>query len=117
MQVDGVDSVRVTYQSVAGMREEITIAVQTYEGMNGYGVTIRRFLALYTFNAMPHDICILAEELMAPLIILSFHKTQRVDGTLDAGHSGFRYVNRKLNLYLQKAAENLLTRPISSSVD
>ncbi|XP_040993103.1 cation/H(+) antiporter 28-like [Juglans microcarpa x Juglans regia] len=96
VQVDGVDNMRVTDQSVIDMREEITTAVQAYEDMNGDGVTVRRMLALSTFNAMPHDICNLAEELMTALIILPFHKTQRADGTLDAGHSGFRYVNRKV---------------------
>lgn len=118
VQVDGVGNMRVADQSVIDMREEITTAVQAYEDMNGDGVTIRRMLALCTFNAMPNDICNLAEELMAALIILPFHKTQRADGTLDAGHSGFRYVNRKVKSgYLQKAVENLLTRPISNPID
>lgn len=96
VQADGVDLVTVTDKSVRDMREQVTTAVQAYVDANSDGVTLRRLLALSTLNSMPQEICVLAEELMVSLIILPFHKRQRADGTLDAGHSGFRYVNRKV---------------------
>ncbi|CAB41328.1 putative protein [Arabidopsis thaliana] len=91
------DSVTVTDRSVTEMRESITAAVNGYgELRNGQGVTVRRMLALSTFVTMAHDVCGLADELMVSIIILPFHKRLNPDGTLDAGHAGFRHVNRKI---------------------
>ena len=33
---------------------------------------------------------------MAALVLLPFHKAQQVDGSMDAGHFGFRLVNQKV---------------------
>ncbi|KAJ4711605.1 Cation/H(+) antiporter like [Melia azedarach] len=96
VQNEGVDTVTVTDKTVMEMREEVSNAVQSYVDENGQGITLKRMLALSTFSGMSQDICILAENLMISLIILPFHKRQREDGTLDGGHPGFRYVNRKL---------------------
>ncbi|PQQ17142.1 cation/H(+) antiporter 28 [Prunus yedoensis var. nudiflora] len=93
---EGVDTMTVTHTGVKEMRDQVTTAVQAYVGESGEGITLRRLLALSTFNGLPQDICILAEDSMVALIILPFHKVQRPDGTLDNGHSGFRYVNRKV---------------------
>ncbi|KAF5469738.1 hypothetical protein F2P56_010303 [Juglans regia] len=93
---DGVNTLAVTDESVTDLREQVTTAVQAYADMSGDGVTVKRMLALSTINGMPQEICNLAENLMVALIILPFHKSQRADGRLDAGHSGFRYVNRKV---------------------
>lgn len=95
--LESVDTVTVTDKAVMEMREEITNGVQSYVDANGEGITLKRMLALSTFSGMSQDICILAEDLMVSLIIVPFHKRQREDGTLDGGHPGFRYVNRKVN--------------------
>lgn len=100
VQNEGIDTVTVTDKAVMEMREEITTAVQSYVDENGGGITLKRMLALSTFSGMPQDICILAEDLMISLIILPFHKRQLEDGTLDGGHPGFRYVNRKVSIYM-----------------
>ncbi|KAF2293575.1 hypothetical protein GH714_002952 [Hevea brasiliensis] len=78
------------------MRDQVTQTIQAYVDGSGGGIILRRMLALSTFNSMTQDICILAENLMASLIILPFHKNQNADGTLDGGNPGFRYVNRKV---------------------
>ena len=91
-----VDTVTVTDKAVTEMRTQVTAAVEAFVEENGDGITLRRMLALSPFNGLSQDICILAEDLMIALIILPFHKSQRADGTLDGGHSGFRYVNRKV---------------------
>lgn len=93
---DGPDTVTVTDKAVVEMRNQVTAAVEAYMEEDGDGITLRRMLALSTFSGLPQDVCILAEDLMVALIILPFHKTLRSDGTLDQGHSGFRYVNRKV---------------------
>ncbi|XP_044492733.1 cation/H(+) antiporter 28-like [Mangifera indica] len=92
---ESIDTVTVTDKAVMEMRDEITNGVQSYVDEKE-GITLKRMLALSTFSGMSQDICILAEDLMVSLIVLPFHKRQRDDGTLDCGHPGFRYVNRKL---------------------
>jgi len=59
-------------------------------------VRVRRLLALSSFPDMHSDICIYAEDAMAALVLLPFHKAQRLDGSMDAGHFGFRLVNQKV---------------------
>ncbi|PRQ54708.1 putative cation/H+ exchanger [Rosa chinensis] len=93
---EGVNTMTVTDKAVTDRRDQVTAAVQAYVDEDETGITLGRLLALSTFNGMPQDICILAEDSMVALIILPFHKTQGADGTLDGGHSGFRYVNRKV---------------------
>ncbi|KAK0575307.1 hypothetical protein LWI29_037084 [Acer saccharum] len=95
VQNEGIETVTVTDKAVMEMRDQITNTVQDYVDESGEGISVKRMLALSTFNEMSQDICLLAEELMVSLIILPFHKRQHEDGTLDGGHPGFRYVNRK----------------------
>ncbi|KAF2293560.1 hypothetical protein GH714_002820 [Hevea brasiliensis] len=96
VQGDGTETVTVTDKQVTDMRDQVTQTIQAYVDGSGGGIILRRMLALSTFNSMTQDICILAENLMASLIILPFHKNQNADGTLDGGNPGFRYVNRKV---------------------
>lgn len=96
VQNEGVDTVTVTDKSVMDIRDQITTEFQSYVDDDGEGITVKRMLALSTFSGMSQDICILAEDLMITLIILPFHRSQRDNGTLDGGHPGFRYVNRKV---------------------
>ncbi|CAL1361541.1 unnamed protein product [Linum trigynum] len=96
VQSDGLDTVTVTDKNVTEMRDLISSNIQAYVDESGEGITIRRMLALSTFNGMAQDIFLLGEDLMATLIILPFHKTQKPDGSLDNGNPGFRYVNRKV---------------------
>lgn len=93
-----MDNITVTDKAVTEMRDQITSAVQSFVEDNGDGITLRRMLALSPLSIMPRDICNLAEDLLISLIILPFHKCQRADGTFDAGHPGFRFVNRKVIL-------------------
>nr|XP_004308675.2 PREDICTED: cation/H(+) antiporter 28 [Fragaria vesca subsp. vesca] len=92
----GVNTMTVTEKAVTDMRAQVTAAIQSYVEEDDNGITLGRLLALSTFNGMPQDICVLAEDSTVALIILPFHKTQSADGTLDGGHSGFRFVNRKV---------------------
>ncbi|KAJ4849983.1 hypothetical protein Tsubulata_004878, partial [Turnera subulata] len=78
---EGTDTVTVTDPDVVNMREEITGRLQAYVDEKGTGITLRRMLALSTFNNMAQDICGLAEELKVQLLVLPFHKIRREDGT------------------------------------
>ncbi|XWS77402.1 hypothetical protein CRYUN_Cryun01aG0258400 [Craigia yunnanensis] len=93
---EGVDNMTTTDTSVTEMRDQISHAFQAYIEENDGGITLSRMLALSTFSGMAQDLSVLAEDLMVSLILLPFHKRLNADGTLDGGHPGFRYVNRKL---------------------
>ncbi|KAI4384665.1 hypothetical protein MLD38_002787 [Melastoma candidum] len=90
------DSITLTDRAVNEMRDHITSTFQSYIDDSGDGITFKRMLALAPFSTMSRDICDMAEDLLISLIILPFHKCQRADGTLDAGHPGFRFINRKV---------------------
>ncbi|KHM99196.1 Cation/H(+) antiporter 28 [Glycine soja] len=93
---EGVHTTTVKDKEVMDMRDQVTNLFQAYVVENDDGITLKRTMALSTITSMPQDICILAEDLMVALIILPFHRSQREDGKLDGGNSGFRYVNRKV---------------------
>ncbi|QCD88973.1 Cation/H+ exchanger [Vigna unguiculata] len=93
---EGVQSNTIKDKAVIEMREQITNMFQAYIDTDGDGITLKRAMALSTINNMAQNICVLAENLMAALIILPFHRNQRQDGKFDTGNPGFRYVNRKL---------------------
>ncbi|XP_071722677.1 cation/H(+) antiporter 28-like [Rutidosis leptorrhynchoides] len=92
----GDNTVTVTDKAVTELRDQITAALNEYMQDNGQGISIKRMLALSTFNNMSQDISVMAEDLMVSLIILPFHKNRKENGALDEGHPGFRYVNRKV---------------------
>ncbi|RDX60755.1 Cation/H(+) antiporter 28, partial [Mucuna pruriens] len=93
---EGVHTATLKDGAVMEMRDQVTTSFQAYVIENEGGITLKRTMALSTINNMPQEICILAEDLMIALIILPFHRSQREDGKLDGGNSGFRYVNRKV---------------------
>ncbi|XP_072989610.1 cation/H(+) antiporter 28 [Typha latifolia] len=93
---EGMDVVAVSDESIVEMRRQIEEALEVYQLQSGEGVKVRRLLAISSFPDMHRDICRCAEDVMAALIILPFHKSQRTDGSMDAGHAGFRQVNQKV---------------------
>ncbi|KQJ85581.1 cation/H(+) antiporter 28 [Brachypodium distachyon] len=91
----GFDGVTVVDEEVSEMRKLIGEALDAYISSD---VKVRRLLALSSFQDMHSDMCICAEDAMAALILLPFHKAQCLDGTMDAAglHYGFRLVNQKV---------------------
>ncbi|XP_068649232.1 cation/H(+) antiporter 28-like [Aristolochia californica] len=92
----GLDAVDVSDEAVVEMRDQITLAFDAYQQESGEGVSIRRLLVVSSFSSMYLDICNAAQDALTVLVILPFHKKQRVDGTMDDGHDQFRIVNRKV---------------------
>ncbi|XBI83029.1 hypothetical protein VPH35_091591 [Triticum aestivum] len=92
----GLDGVTVVDEEVSEMRKLIGEALDAYQAECGGKVKVRRLLALSSFPDMHSDLCICAEDAMAALILVPFHKTQCLDGTMDGGHFGFRLVNQKV---------------------
>ena len=85
----GFDGVTVVDEEVSEMRKLISEALDAYQAECGGpgGVRVRRLLALSSFPDMHSDICICAEDAMAALVLLPFHKAHRVDGSMDAATS------------------------------
>ncbi|KAJ3673016.1 hypothetical protein LUZ60_006390 [Juncus effusus] len=92
----GTDAVTVTDEEVMDMRNQIGDALEAYREESGEGVRLTRLLAISSFADMDRDICICAEDVMVVLIMVPFHKTQRMDGLFDGGHDGFRQVNQRV---------------------
>ena len=59
-------------------------------------VFVRPMTAISAMSDIHEDICTSAERKRAAIIILPFHKHQRLDGTLESGRSEFGTVNRKV---------------------
>jgi len=53
-------------------------------------------IAISQFQDMHEDICKIADQKRAAMIVLPFHKYQRVDGVLESVNLGFRTVNEKI---------------------
>lgn len=93
----------VVNKSVREMRELMASEIEGYVAENGEdGVTIKRMMALSLITGMHQDICALARDLMVSLIILPFHKNRLDNGS---GFSGFRNVNRKVNVSVDLTCE------------
>lgn len=93
---EGPDAVTVGDEAIAEMRKEIGEALLAYHQENGDGLKIRRLLAVSSFSDMHKDICSCATDVGAVVIVLPFHKKQKMDGSMDGGHPGFRQVNQKV---------------------
>ncbi|KAK8923720.1 Cation/H(+) antiporter 28 [Platanthera zijinensis] len=93
---DGMDAITVTDEEIVEWREQIGSALEVYMEEIGDGVRIRRILAVSSFDDMHEDICRSAQDCMAALVVLPFHRRLRVDGEMDTGHRGYRVVNQKV---------------------
>ncbi|KAL7165481.1 hypothetical protein ACSBR2_041213 [Camellia fascicularis] len=59
-------------------------------------VSVRPMTAISPMNSMHEDICASANSKRAAIIILPFHKHQRLDGQLETTRTDFRHVNRRV---------------------
>lgn len=67
-------------------KDQMIIAFQAYEKLSS--VNVRPMTAISALNSIHEDICTSAHRKCAAMIILPFHKHQRVDGSMESlGHS------------------------------
>ncbi|GAB4857468.1 Cation/H(+) antiporter 18, variant 2 [Ancistrocladus abbreviatus] len=59
-------------------------------------VSVRPMTAISSMMSMHEDICSTAERKRAAIIIIPFHKQQRLDGSLETTRTDYRWVNRKV---------------------
>ncbi|KAJ4779251.1 Cation/H(+) antiporter 28 [Rhynchospora pubera] len=93
---DGQEGIEVMDEEVLEMRNHIGGALNMFQQKSNDEVNVRRLLAISSFDDMDRDICMCADDVKAVLIILPFHKSQRIDGSMNAGHAGFKLVNEKV---------------------
>ncbi|PON43859.1 DNA-directed DNA polymerase [Parasponia andersonii] len=72
----------------------VVVAFETYRQLGR--VSVRPMTAISSMSDMHEDICTTADGKRAAIIILPFHKHQRLDGSLEVTKSDFRWVNRRV---------------------
>ncbi|XP_058200113.1 cation/H(+) antiporter 18-like [Rhododendron vialii] len=73
---------------------QVVVAFEAFRQLSN--VHIRPMTAISAMNSMHEDICGSAERKTAAIIILPFHKHQRLDGQLETTRTDFRYVNKRV---------------------
>lgn len=73
---------------------QVIVAFEAFGQLSS--VSIRPMIAISAMSNIHEDICTSAERKRVAIIILPFHKHQRLDGTLETTRSEFSLVNRKV---------------------
>ncbi|XP_058077282.1 cation/H(+) antiporter 19-like [Magnolia sinica] len=72
----------------------MVIGFDTYQQLSH--VTIRPMTAISHLSSIHEDICTSAEQKRAAIILLPFHKHQRLDGTMESLRHDFHHVNQNV---------------------
>ena len=72
----------------------VIVAFEAYQRL--CRVTVRPMIEISSVADMHEDICTTAQRKRAAVIILPFHKHQRLDGSLETTRSDFRWVNKRV---------------------
>ncbi|KAL6986344.1 Cation/H(+) antiporter 18 [Sarracenia purpurea var. burkii] len=73
---------------------QIVVAFEAFRRLGN--VSIRPMTAISAMNTMHEDICGSAERKSATIIILPFHRHERLDGQLESARTDFQFVNRRV---------------------
>lgn len=74
--------------------DHVVVAFEAFQQLSQ--VTVRSMTSISSIADMHEDICSTAESKRAAIIILPFHKHQRVDGSFETTRTDFRWVNRRV---------------------
>ena len=80
-----------------GVRSEsnqIVVAFEAFQQLSQ--VSVRPMTSISSISDMHEDICSTAERKRISVIILPFHKHQRMDGSLETTRTDFQWVNRRV---------------------
>ncbi|XP_038680508.1 cation/H(+) antiporter 18-like [Tripterygium wilfordii] len=72
----------------------VVVAFEAFQQLSQ--VSVRSMTAISSMSDIHEDICMTAEGKRAAILILPFHKHQRVDGSLETTRTDFRLVNRRV---------------------
>lgn len=92
---------------------QIVVAFEAFRQLSR--VYIRPMTAISAMNSMHEDICTCAERKRAAIVILPFHKHQRLDGQLEITRNDFKYVNKKVLEYAPCSVGILVDRGLGGS--
>ncbi|XP_012845749.1 PREDICTED: cation/H(+) antiporter 1-like [Erythranthe guttata] len=91
---------------------EINEAVDIFAAETG--VVIHQLKVVSPFATMYDDVCEFAEDARASIIILPFHKHQRIDGKLESGKEGIRATNQKVLRHAKCSVAILVDRGLTA---
>ncbi|KAL5757808.1 hypothetical protein ACOSP7_020419 [Xanthoceras sorbifolium] len=80
--------------------ENVILSFKRFEATNWGAVSVNVFTAISPPNSMDDDICTLALDKLSSLIILPFHRTWYIDGSLESDDTTIRNLNCRV---LEKA--------------
>ncbi|XP_047329235.1 cation/H(+) antiporter 18-like [Impatiens glandulifera] len=78
----------------SSVSNQIVVAFEAFQQLSK--VTIRPTMAISRMSNIHEDICSSAESQQAAIIILPFHKHQRLDGQLETTRYEFHYINKRV---------------------
>lgn len=74
--------------------DQVVVAFEAFQQLSR--VSIRPMTAISPMTTIHEDICTSAERKRAAMIILPYHKHQRLDGSLETTRTEFRWVNKRV---------------------
>ncbi|XP_042475441.1 cation/H(+) antiporter 19-like [Macadamia integrifolia] len=93
--------------------DKMVIAFEAYQQLSS--VTIRPMTAISNFNTIHEDICNSAEQKQVSIIILPFHKHQRVDGAMESLGQSIHHVNQRVLLHAPCSVGILVDRGLGGT--
>ncbi|GER46778.1 cation proton exchanger [Striga asiatica] len=93
---------------------EINEAVDIFTAETG--IYINQVKVVSPFATMYSEVCEFSEDVRASIVILPFHKHQRIDGKLEPGKEGIRATNQKVLRHAKCSVAVLVDRGLTSHV-
>ncbi|OWM63221.1 hypothetical protein CDL15_Pgr010621 [Punica granatum] len=78
-------------------QDQMVIAFEAYQQLSA--VTVRPMTAISALSTIHEDICTSAHQKRTAIILLPFHKHQRLDGTMESLGHAFQFVNQRVLRY------------------
>ncbi|KAL5981761.1 Cation/H(+) antiporter 19 [Asimina triloba] len=94
-------------------KKHLVVAFEAYRQLSS--VTIRPMTAISDYASIHDDICSSARQKRAALIILPFHKHQRLDGAMDSLGPDFHHINRCVLLHAPCSVAVLVDRGLGGT--
>ncbi|CAL9111791.1 unnamed protein product [Musa textilis] len=107
---------RKPYSSAATLSESdhIVNAFQLFERQHPDGFSVLPYVCISPYNTMHNDICSLALDKKAALVILPFHKKVNADGSINSVSTGIHAVNVNVLQYAPCSVGILVDNGLSS---
>nr|XP_019708767.1 cation/H(+) antiporter 19 [Elaeis guineensis] len=101
-------------RGAAGNGDQVVVAFEAYQQLSG--VAIRPMTAISDLHTIHEDIVASAVQKRAALIILPFHKTQSLDGSLESLGTAYQNVNQRVLRHAPCSVAILVDRGLGGAV-